>query len=243
MQWPTSPLLQKAAAVAALAQHPFRCAWWARTGFLQTALQTGRRDSAAPRLERWDTPDGDFVRVHFWPAQPEQPTVLLLHGLEGSRYSRYVGELAFLLQPLGWQLVVLEFRSCGGETNRLPRSYHSGETGDLAFVVERLLRTEPERPLFAVGFSLGGNALLKWLGEAGERAPLGLVAAAAVSPPFDLEVAARQCDRRYRGLIARHFLRTLVPIAAGSRNQRVACRRSADQQGPRPLYCWGFQSR
>lgn len=198
----------------ALAHHPFRPAWWARNGLLQTALQAGMRtDPAPPRLERWDTPDGDFVRLHVWPAQPEQPTVLLLHGLEGSRESRYVGEFAYRLRPLGWQLVVLEFRSCGGEINRLPRTYHSGETTDLAFVVERLLRAEPERALFVVGVSLGGNALLKWLGEVGDRAPAELIAAAAVSPPFDLEVAARACDRRYAGLIARHFLRTLVPKA------------------------------
>lgn len=193
---------------------PFRPAWWARTGLLQTAFAgVPAHRGTAPQLQRWDTPDGDFVRVHRWPGAVGQPTVLLLHGLEGGLSSRYVGEFARQLAPLGWQLVLLEFRSCGGELNRRLRSYHSGETGDLAFVVARLLAAEPERPLFVVGYSLGGNVLLKWLGEVGERAPAGLVAAAAVSPPFDLEAAARNCDRRAGGAIARHFLRTLVPKA------------------------------
>lgn len=201
------------AAPKAFVPAPFAPSFWGRSGLVQTALAAvGRPPTPAPRLERWDTPDGDFLRVHTWAGAPGRPRVLLLHGLEGGVASRYVGEFARLLAPIGWTLVLLEFRSCG-EPNRLLRSYHSGETGDLAFVVAELLRRDPTTPLFAVGFSLGGNVLLKWLGEVGDRAPAPLCAAAAVSPPFDLEVAARACDRRAGGAIARHFLRTLVPKA------------------------------
>lgn len=165
------------------------------------------------RLERHDLPDGDFLRLWFADGDPAAPTVLLLHGLEGSRRSGYVAQVLAQAARARCNFVVLEFRSCGGELNRLLRSYHSGETSDLGFVVSLLCARHPARPLFVVGFSLGGNVLLKWLGEQGQRVPPQLRAAAAVSTPFDLEVAARHCDARYRGLIARHFLRTLIPKA------------------------------
>lgn len=209
-----SPREHKQRAIAELGKRPFRPAWWARSGLVQTMLASrpAAKDDA-DRMERWDTADGDFVRVHFWNGDPRAPRVVLFHGLEGDRHSRYVGELSRRLRAIGWSLAMLEFRSCGGELNRLPRSYHSGETGDLAFVIQRLVEREPQRDLFAIGFSLGGNALLKWLGEVGDRAPRQLRAAVAVSAPFDLEVSARQCDERWFGAIARRFLKTLVPKA------------------------------
>lgn len=192
---------------------PFRAAWWARSGWAQTLLATASRRIPAPdlRLERWSTPDDDLVRVHLGAAVPDRPWVLLLHGLEGSAASAYAREMARLVDAARWNFVALEFRSCGGEDNRRARSYHSGETGDLDHVVKRLVRFVGDAPLCAVGYSLGANVLLKWLGERGDRAPVA--AAAAVSTPFDLEVAARMCDRRYGGLIARHFLATLIPKA------------------------------
>jgi predicted alpha/beta-fold hydrolase len=207
--------MNKAALVAALAAHPFRPPPWARPGLVQTSLAAfgGRAPAPTLALERLGTPDGDFVRLHVAAGGPTRPLVLVLHGLEGDRDSRYVRELARRLEPANWRLAVLEFRSCGGEPNQLARSYHSGETQDLAFVVAHLLARHPDVPLFAVGFSLGGNVLLKWLGELGDAAPARLVGAAAVSTPFDLGVAARQCDARYGGAIARHFLRTLIPKA------------------------------
>jgi len=220
-QSPVSPLAQKEASAHALAQHPFRPAWWARSGFAQTLLTTFGRAARLDdlQLERWDLPDGDFVRMHFVGPRCGAPLVLLLHGLEGSRESGYVGEMNRLLRPLGWGFAVMEFRSCGGELNHAQRTYHSGETGDLAFVVERLRAQDPDRPIFVVGFSLGGNVLLKWLGETGELVPEQVVAAAAVSPPFDLEAAARQCDGRFGGAISRHFLRTLIPKALAKARQ------------------------
>jgi predicted alpha/beta-fold hydrolase len=123
------------------------------------------------------------------------------------------------VHSLGWQLAVLEFRSCGGEPNRLPRSYHSGETEDLDFVVRELIRRHPDRPLYLLGFSLGGNMLLKWLGERGTAIADAVIAAAAVSPPFDLAASAHAADEHYFGLLGRHFLATLVPKALAKAQQ------------------------
>lgn len=204
----------------------FAPVWWARSGFAQTVATAfdRRRHATSLRLQDVDLPDGDRVRS-WWADAPDAnaPLVLLLHGLEGSRDSVYAVETARLCAQRGFGFVVLEFRSCGGVMNRARRTYHSGETGDLDFVVESLTRAAPQRPLFTVGFSLGGNVLLKWLGERGDRAPSQLLAAAAVSPPFDLEMAARRCDERYRGLFARHFLRTMVPKALAKERQYPGC--------------------
>ncbi len=112
----------------------------------------------------------------------------------------------------GWSAAALNFRSCSGELNRLPRSVHSGETSDLAFVVERLLQERSGAPLLIAGVSLGGNVLVKWLGEIGASVPRELRAAAAISTPFDLSLCASALDgpgfwaRIYRG----RFLRTLL---------------------------------
>jgi predicted alpha/beta-fold hydrolase len=203
-------------ALAALAEEPFRPAWWARSGLLQTLA--AMRSPAAPAVasEIWATPDDDELHMHFGPGAagaPLAPVVLLLHGLEGSRQSSYVRETMRRAAGRGWRTVALEFRSCGGRANRARRSYHSGETTDLAFVVARLVARFPGAPLGIVGWSLGGNVLLKWLGEVGDQAPPALVAAVAVSAPFDLAVGADRCDRYLGGVIARHFLRTLIPKA------------------------------
>ena len=193
---------------------PFAPVWWARSGLAQTLLGTRQPWRGLPlQLERWETPDGDFVRMHFDDARPGAPTVLVLHGLEGSVDSPYVRELAWGARQRHWNVAALEFRSCGGEPNRALRCYHSGETGDLDFVVGRLEARQAGAPLLVVGYSLGANVLLKWLGERGDGAPKCVRAAAAVSAPFDLEVCSLQCDRRYGGAIARTFLRTLIPKA------------------------------
>ncbi len=181
---------------------------------MQTALAgAGPPPLPPPRSERWTTSDGDFVKVHIFGDAPTKPRILLLHGLEGGLGSRYVAEAATQAAARGWELALLEFRSCSGEPNLLPRSYHSGETGDFDFVLRRLAAQRPDQPLCALGVSLGGNVLLKALGEMGGRTPPQLLAAAAMSPPYDLRVSAIACDRRYGGAIARHFLRTLIPKA------------------------------
>ena len=212
---------QRQRVLAELARTPFRPVWWAQSAFVQTVIAAGgRRRPPDLRNETWPTPDGDRLQLHF--LDGEGPIVLLLHGLEGSRESRYVGEVAREVARRGWQLAVLEFRSCSREQNLVRRTYHSGETTDLDFVVGRLQRERPGRDIYLIGFSLGGNVLLKWLGESPRRVP-AVRAAAAISVPFDLEVCARRCDERYGGVIARHFLRTLIPKAVAKERQFPGC--------------------
>jgi predicted alpha/beta-fold hydrolase len=147
------------------------------------------------RRERFDTPDGDFLDVDWYGNRPGAPLLLVLHGLEGTIRSHYIGGLFRLAAARGWRAAVVYFRSCSGELNRLPRFYHSGETGDFDHVLRTLTEREPALRVGAVGISIGGNVLLKWLGEQGEGAPKSVAGAVAVSVPFDLEACARVMDR------------------------------------------------
>ena len=134
----------------------------------------------------------------------------MLHGLEGSSRSHYAAGLLREARALDLAAGVLHFRSCSGELNRLGRLYHSGETADLAHVVEHLAARWPGRRIGLVGISLGGNVALKWLGERGEGAPPAVAAAAAISTPFDLEACARVLDVGWnRAVYASSFLRPL----------------------------------
>lgn len=172
---------------------PFRPAWWCPGPHAQTlwGALLRRTPRVEVRRERWDTPDGDFLDIDRLDGPPGSPLLLILHGLEGSSRSTPVLGLLAGARCLRWRAAAMNFRSCSGEPNRLPRSYHGGETGDLTWVVERLAGEEPETPLFCVGFSLGGNVLLKYLGERGDAAPRQVRAAAAISTPFDLAASAR----------------------------------------------------
>jgi len=167
------------------------------------------------RVERWPTPDDDFLDVHRLDARAGAPRLLILHGLEGTVHSHYAGGLLREAQLRGWAADLLIFRSCGDELNHALRLYHSGETGDLDFVVRRLIAEDPARPLFIVGVSLGGNVLLKWLGEQGDRAPEQLQSAAAISVPFDLARGSRHLDRGFSRFYHAHFLRSLRRKALG----------------------------
>ena len=145
-----------------------------------------------------------------WTARRGAPLVLVLHGLEGSAQSHYVVGLLRLARARGWRGVVMHFRSCSGELNRRPRFYHSGETDDLAAVVDLLVARDPAIRLGAVGTSLGGNVLLKWLGEWRDDVPAQVRAAVGVSVPFDLAACVRRLDRGFhRAVYAAHFLRTM----------------------------------
>jgi predicted alpha/beta-fold hydrolase len=136
--------------------------------------------------------------------------VLILHGLEGSSRSHYARGLLRETGRLGWRGAVLHFRSCSGEVNRLPRLYHSGETTDLAWVVDVLGRRADRGRLGLVGISLGGNVILKWLGERGAGAPPQVAAAVAISTPFDLAACASVLDRGFnRAVYTESFLRTM----------------------------------
>lgn len=190
----------------------FRPAWWLRNRHAQTLAGKYLRSGTGLPLERRriDTPDGDFLDIDFAPEPaPGAPLVVLLHGLEGSTQREYMSLMFRELFDRGLRGVGMNFRGCGGEPNRLPRAYHSGETGDLAHVITRLRRDQPGRPIGAAGVSLGGNVLLKYLGE--RRDAAGVDAAAAVSVPFDL---AGSAERLSSGLMGRtygaYFLRSLL---------------------------------
>lgn len=161
------------------------------------------------RIERLETPDGDFLDLHHLDADPGAPILLLLHGLEGSVRSHYVQGLLVEARRRGWHAAVLIFRSCGDEPNRTRRSYHSGETTDLEFVVNHLESTLPLAPLLLAGVSLGGNVLLKFLGEQGDRIPDRIKGAAAVSVPYDLARSSRHINEGFARVYQWNFLRSL----------------------------------
>src|SRR4051812_11033076 len=156
-------------------------------------------------MERWDTPDGDFIDVHRLDSRSGAPRLLFLHGLEGTIRSHYVSGFFREARRRGWAADLLIFRGCGDEPNRAPRFYHSGETSDLAFALERVIDESPERPLLLSGVSLGGNVLLKFLGERENVLPSQVRAAAAISVPFDLERGARKISQGFSRIYDQHF--------------------------------------
>jgi predicted alpha/beta-fold hydrolase len=186
-------------------------AWWIPGGHLQTLWgKLFRRQAAAPTvLERWDTPDEDFVELYRLQADRGAPRVLLLHGLEGTIRSHYAQGLLNEAARRGWAADLLIFRSCGSEPNLTRRFYHSGETTDAAFVLDRISREHPTSPLAIAGVSLGGNVLLKLLGERGIDLPPQLKAAAAVSVPFDLSRSSRRINRGFSRFYQKFFLSSL----------------------------------
>jgi predicted alpha/beta-fold hydrolase len=164
-----------------------------------------------------ETPDGDEVVLDQLEGRRDSSRVLLLHGLEGSSYSFYIQALAARLGALGNRVTVMHFRSCARDPrdretwipNRLPRLYHSGDTADLDFVARRLREREPQTPLVALGISVGGNVLLKWLGEnPGQSA---IAAAATISVPYDLAAGADHLAGAVGRFYTARFLRTLQP--------------------------------
>lgn len=169
--------------------------------------------------EALPTPDGDTLLLDHVEGPPGSPRLLVVHGLEGSSYSVYVQGLLANARRQGWRGTVLNFRSCArepGNLNRMlpnarPRLYHSGETTDLDHVVATLAAREPAAPLVVAGVSLGGNVLLKWLGEH-PRQKL-VAAAAAVSTPYDLAAGSRHLETRIGRLYIGRFLSTLIPKA------------------------------
>jgi predicted alpha/beta-fold hydrolase len=162
-----------------------------------------------------DTPDGDVWQFDWLEDAPGPcPLVVLFHGLEGSSGSHYVRALFVRLAELGWHGVVPHFRGCADEPNRLPRAYHSGDHEEIAAMLAAVRdRVGPDRLLYLCGVSLGGSALLNWLGRAGSDAPPAVAAAAAVSAPLDLMAAGRAIDSGANRIYAAHFLQTLKPKA------------------------------
>jgi predicted alpha/beta-fold hydrolase len=190
-------------------------AWWVPGAHLQTMWGKlfRRPPVVATRSEFWPTPDDDEIEVHRLDAPPgsneRTPRVIILHGLEGTIRSNYVRGILAQARARGWAADVLIFRGCGSKMNCQRRMYHSGETSDLNLVVQRSVDDHPDQPIVLTGFSLGGNVLLKWVGEQGATLPSQVRAAAAVSVPFDLERGARQIENGFGRVYTSHFLRTL----------------------------------
>lgn len=192
---------------------PYIPPWWLPGGNLQTiyARALARNYAVHYQRQRWDTPDGDFIDLDWVNRESEAPKLLVLfHGLEGSSRSHYALSLMTLAQQIGWRGVVAHFRGCGGEINRLPRAYHSGDAAEIDWILRRLKSENPGCDIYAAGVSLGGNMLLKWLGEQADAALTIVTAAVAVSAPVDLHAAAAVLDFGYRRAIyTRRFLRSL----------------------------------
>jgi len=196
---------------------PFRAPWWLAGPHAQTVwgrLTRGRK-LLPLRRESLETPDGDELIVDHLEGPPGSPRVVLLHGLEGSSHSSYIQGLLGEIASRGWRATVINFRSCARDLtnlsrmipNRRPRLYHSGETEDLDFLLKTFAAREAGAPMLAIGVSLGGNVLLKWLGE--HPSETSLAAAAAVSVPYDLAAGARHLERRAGRLYLEVFLKTL----------------------------------
>ena len=193
---------------------PYQAPFFLFNGHLQTLwpvwLNLRKPVVAWPR-ERWDTPDGDFIDVDcINQGAIDQPVVIFFHGLEGSSQSHYARGMAAVLQQIGWTGFMPHFRGCSGELNRLPRAYHSGDSAETDWILRHFKQRDPQRTYFAAGVSLGGNALMKWLGEQGAAANQVIQAAAAVSPPMDVGACGAWLDQgANRSVYTQHFLRTM----------------------------------
>jgi len=190
---------------------PYSAPAWLPGGHLQTIVPSLAPPARVPLVrERWDAPDGDFVDVDFAGDAAATRLLVLFHGLEGGSDSHYARALAAAAPAAGWRLAMPHFRGCSGEPNRRPRAYHSGDSEEIDWLLRRF--SSLDKNLFAAGVSLGGNALLKWLGERGEAAASVVRRAAAVSAPADLGAGGRALDSGLNRLFyTRHFLATLIP--------------------------------
>lgn len=205
----------------------FRPAWWAKGAHAQTILGRFMRTVKPLSLERsrLETADNDFIDIDFLRGDAKKPFVVVLHGLEGCSYAPYIQSLLFTFRSRGWNAAAVNFRGCsvtlsekrfllaGKKTahpNLLASTYHSGKSEDLDTVLDYLRRETGAAPFFAAGFSIGGNILLKWLGEQGEAAGRLIRKAAAVSVPYDLVKAVSVLDEGFnREVYTRSLLSTL----------------------------------
>jgi predicted alpha/beta-fold hydrolase len=203
---------------------PYRAPWWLLTGAPGAHLQTavpfiiGAPPPLVYRRERWEsTPqgkaDGDFIDVDRIDGDAGAPILVVFHGLEGDSQSQYALNLITEAKARGWHGLVAHFRGCSGETNRLPRAYHSGDAAEIEWIVQRVKAEDAARRVYVAAISLGGNATLKWLGEQGTNATRFVEGAAAVSAPVDLMAAGEALGRGFCRYYTWRFLRTMKPRA------------------------------
>ncbi|MGB1270466.1 MAG: hydrolase [Endozoicomonas sp.] len=195
------------------AQIPFQTPFQTRTLLNNRHLQTiwptlFRNLLPLERMrETLHWPDGDFIHIDWYGTNDQSPLVVLLHGLTGSSESSYILGLQKQLLNFGWQSLAVNFRGCSGEPNLLPRSYHSGDSQELSALLQALRKRFPQRQLAAVGYSLGGNILLKYQGEQGKNSLLDC--AVAVSPPFMLDLCACRMNQGVSKIYRNRFIRRM----------------------------------
>jgi len=220
---------------------------WLPGGQLQTiwpALYARRALGPRPeyRRERWDTPDGDFVDVDFLQdgidARVPRPLLVVFHGLEGSSASHYAEAFADVARVRGWACAVPHFRGCSGELNRAPRAYHSGDFEEIDWILRRF-RAGHAGPLFAVGISLGGNALMRWAAEMETSAGRMVDAVASVCSPLDLAASGHAIGRGFNRLVyTRMFLSSMVPKALKKLEQHPGLFSADALRAARDLYAF-----
>lgn len=188
---------------------------WLPGGNLQTLYPYFKKPAQlfTYRRERWELDDGDFIDVDWCDGPDESPLMVFFHGLEGGSSSHYILSMINSLKRHRWRSAVIHFRGCSGEPNRLSRAYHAGDSTEIDWMLRRIIgqtkTKESAQPVYVMGVSLGGNALLKWLGEQGEHAREFIAGAATVSVPLDLAAAGSALDKGFNQVYTRHFLDTL----------------------------------
>lgn len=189
---------------------PYTAPAWLPGGDLQTIWAVVlARPRVDYRRERWELPDGDFLDLDWVDGPDGVPLTVLFHGLEGDSGSHYARFLMAAVRDRGWRGVVVHFRGCGGEPNRFPRAYNAGDSREMDLVLRRLRQAHVGTRLYVAAVSLGGNVLLKWLGEQGEAAAPVIDGAVAISVPLDLPVSGAALDRGFNRIYTARFLRTL----------------------------------
>lgn len=198
----------------------FKPAWWLKNSHIQTIYSSIARKNSQAQIdctERLELPDGDFIDL-AWATNGldnDKPLVVFLHGLGGSINSSYVAAQLKAYNACGWRAVFMHFRGASGVANRLARAYHSGETGDLDYLLRELHRREPNTKKAVVGISIGGNVLLKWLGEQGQQ---NLIAGAvAVSVPFELSAVADSISNGFAKVYQGYLIKRMRAVF----NQKV----------------------
>lgn len=189
----------------------YKSPWWMPNGHLQTIIPARllKVPKVGYRRERWTTPDNDFIDLDYVDATPPKtPLVVLFHGLEGSSESHYARTLMSEVKQWAWAGVVVHFRGCSGELNKAPRFYHSGDSDEINWVLRRIHQQHPQRMLLVCGVSLGGNALLRWLGESQHQADF-VQAAVAISAPLDLTEGGFALGKGFNRVYTSVFLSTL----------------------------------
>jgi predicted alpha/beta-fold hydrolase len=189
--------------------HTYEPAWWLPNPHLQTLYPFlfKKPQEISFISEVFELPDGDFIES-IWTSKNNAPTIILLHGLQGSVNSHYINSLLYRIQnETNWNACLLHFRGCSGESNRLERQYHSGDTEDIKFICNLIKQRNPQAPIALVGFSLGGNILLKLFGELKQSnlASTGV----AVCPPFDLHQTATAIQQGIGKLYEQMFLQDI----------------------------------